>query len=294
MTPAATHGVRLATRGSVLARSQTRLAAEALRGAGVTEISEVLVRTASDRHPDVPLERLEGQGWFVTELERALQDGAADIAVHSAKDLPSLLGAGLCIAAHLPRADPRDAAVTVGGGPLSSLPEGSRVGTGSPRRRAFLESLHPHLRAVPIRGNVDTRLRKLESGEVEALLLAAAGLDRLNMGDRAAERLDPTVFVPAPAQGVIGLEAVCASAAADLCAALDDPAARAAVTAERAVLEALGGGCLLPLGVWARLEDGRLAVTAALASEAGIRRTELTGDPGDAVALGARVAAQLL
>lgn len=285
--------MRLATRGSALARIQAGIGAEALRAAGAADVTELIVRTASDRQPDVPLERLEGQGWFVAELERALLDGDADVAVHSAKDLPTELAPGLRIAAHLPRADPRDAVVTRGGAPLAELADGSRVGTSSARRVAFIRQLWPHLRAVPIRGNVDTRLRKLEAGEVEALVLACAGLDRLGRGDSAAERLDAAVFVPAPAQGVIALEALDGSPAAALCARVDDRAVRAAVTAERAVLAALGGSCLIPLGAWARHQAGRLVLTAALATGSEIRRAELDGDPDGAAELGRRVAAML-
>jgi hydroxymethylbilane synthase len=284
--------LRLATRGSALARAQARIAAQALSSAGAGELTEIVIRTTGDRRPDAPLEQLEGQGWFVAELEQALLDGRADAAVHSAKDLPSALGPGLDIAAYLPRADPRDVAVTRGGVPLASLPEGAAVGTSSTRRAAFLLAMHPQLRPVPIRGNVDTRLRKLDAGEADGLVLAAAGLQRLG-SSRPVEHLDPSVFVPAPAQGAVALETLSGSATALLCAGVDDAPTRAAATAERAVLEALGGGCLLPLGAWARIEDGRLALSAALAVEGEIRRAELTGTPEEAADLGRRVAAQL-
>jgi hydroxymethylbilane synthase len=285
--------LRLATRGSALARRQAALATQALAHAGVERIAEVIVQTTSDRNPEVPLDRLGGQGWFVAELERALLEGRADAAVHSAKDLPAELAAGLCIAALLERADPRDVAVTAAGTPLAELPPGSRVGTGSARRVAFLRALHPALEPVGIRGNVDTRLRKLDAGEVDALVLAAAGLDRLGAGDRAVERLDPRVFVPSPAQGAIALETACDADVRALCAGVDVAETRAAVSAERAVLTRLGGGCLIPLGAWARVEDGRLLLTAALAAGGSIRRTTLEGDPEVPEELGARVARAL-
>lgn len=253
-----------------------------------------MVRTAGDRRPEVPLEQLEGQGWFVAELERALLDGRADVAVHSAKDLPSLLAPGLRVAAYLPRADARDVVVTRDNAPLSGLPEGAAVGTSSTRRAAFLRALHPALRMVPIRGNVDTRLRKLDLHEVDALVLAAAGLDRLRLGFRVAEHLEPAVFVPAPAQGAVALEVPEGSAAASVCARADDAPTRAVVTAERAVLAALGGGCLLPLGAWARYEAGSLLLSAALAGDGGIRRAEVVAAADeDPAALGERAAALL-
>ncbi|HKR99601.1 MAG TPA: hydroxymethylbilane synthase [Candidatus Dormibacteraeota bacterium] len=285
--------MRLATRGSALARRQAALAAAALTAAGVTHIDEVIVQTTSDRNPEVPLDRLDGQGWFVAELERALLDGRADVAVHSAKDLPSELAPGLCIAALLERADPRDVAVTAAGTPIAELPSGARVGTGSARRVAFLRALHPSLEPVGIRGNVDTRLRRLDAGEVDALVLAAAGLERLGAADRAVERLDPSVFVPSPAQGAIALETRYDAEARALCAGVDVAETRLAVTAERTVLSRLGGGCLIPLGAWARVEDGRLVLTAALATDGEIRRATLAGDPMAPEELGARVAEEL-
>src|SRR2546430_371365 len=168
MSGPAAAGIRLATRTSPLARSQAALAAQRLRAQGAAEIGIVPVSTSGDRHPDVPLDRLEGQGWFTAELERSLLDGRADVAVHSAKDLPSVLAPTLLLAALLPRGDPRDAAVTRDRVTLAALPPGALVGTGSARRIAFLAVQHPGLRPVPVRGNVDTRLRKLDAGEIDA------------------------------------------------------------------------------------------------------------------------------
>jgi len=285
--------LRIATRGSALALAQTGIAVSLLREAHVA--SEVMVvRSSGDRSPDVPAALMEGQGWFTAELEQAVLDGRADAAVHSAKDLPTELGSGLTVVAYLPRGDARDAVVTRDGVGLTSLHSGAIIGTSSPRREAFLRALRPDVRAVPMRGNVDTRLRKLDEGECDALLLAAAGLDRLGRGDRIAERLDPHRFVPAPAQGVIAVEAHRDGTAAAACAPLDDSTSRAAVRAEREVLRRLGAGCRLPLGAWARVEEGRLVLVGALAAVDGsVHTAEMSGGLDDPRALGAAVAAAL-
>lgn len=285
--------LRLATRGSALARAQAELAAAALRAHGATEVETVIVRTQGDRAAETPVEQLEGEGWFTAALERALLQGRADLAVHSAKDLPSRLAPGLPVLAFLERADCRDGLVTPGGGGLEAIPEGATVGTSSSRRTALLRSLRPDLRAVPLRGNVDTRLAKLDRGEVDALLIACAGLDRIGRGDRIAQRLDPRVFVPAPCQGAIALQGAAGGAGAIPGRAADDLPTRIASAAERAILAALGGGCLLPLGAWARLEDGRLVVTAALDLDGEMRRAEAVGNPDAPEELGRRVADEL-
>jgi hydroxymethylbilane synthase len=285
--------LRLATRGSALARAQATLAADALRSNAGVDIETVIVRTEGDRRTNVPIGELDGQGWFTAELERSLLDGRADVAVHSGKDLPSLLAPGLGVAGYLRRADPRDGVVSSGGRTLEELPAGATVGTSSARRAGLLASLHPGLRPVAIRGNVDTRLRKLESGECDALVLACAGLDRLGLGDRFSERLDPVAFVPSPAQGAIALEAVLASGAARICGDVADAATTATVLAERAVLAGLGGGCLLPLGAWARIEGDRLVLIAALVVDGTVRRAGAEGSVDQPLELGERVAGSL-
>jgi hydroxymethylbilane synthase len=285
--------LRLATRGSALARRQAMLASTALSGAGYGDLAIVIVRTEGDRRTDVAIGDLEGQGWFTADVEQGLLDGRADIGVHSAKDLPSALAPGLTVAAYLPRADVRDGVVSLHGRGLNELPPGATVGTSSARRIGLLAALYPGLQAVPMRGNVDTRLRKLEEGQVDALMLACAGLDRLDLGERCTERLEPTAFVPAPAQGAIALEAVTGSAPARACETVTDALTATAVAAERAVLVSLGGGCLLPLGAWARVEEGRLVLTAALVDGATVRRVELSGSPDAPEALGELVAARL-
>jgi hydroxymethylbilane synthase len=293
MSHTETSTLRLATRGSALARRQAVLASAALRGAGYADLATVIVRTEGDRRTDVAIGDLEGQGWFTADLEQGLLDGRADIGVHSAKDLPSALAPGLTVAGYLPRADVRDGVVSLRGTSLEALPPGATVGTSSARRIGLLAAMYPALRAVPMRGNVDTRLRKLEDGQVDALMLACAGLDRLDLGERCTERLDPAAFVPAPAQGAIALEAVLGSAAARACEAVTDALTATAVAAERAVLVSLGGGCLLPLGAWARVEEGRLVLTAALVADATVRRAELSGSLAEPEALGEVVAARL-
>jgi hydroxymethylbilane synthase len=285
--------LRLATRGSALARAQAVLAAEALARSGVAGTELVIVRTQGDRNQSAPIDQLEGQGWFTAAIEKALLDGRADIAVHAAKDLPTELAPGLEVAGVLRRADPRDAVVTRDGAGLDALPDGATVGSSSARRAALLAELRPGLRCVAIRGNVDTRLRRLDEGEVDGLLLAAAGLDRLGLGGRIGERLDPRRFVPAPAQGAIALELATASAAVVPVRAASDAASDLAVRTERALLRALGGGCLLPLGAWARVEDGALVLSAALGGDGAMRRAEMGGDPSSPDGLVARVSAAL-
>jgi hydroxymethylbilane synthase len=293
MPAAQTSLVRLATRGSALARRQAALAAEALQASGDVAIETLIVRTEGDRNSQTPIDQLEGQGWFTAELERSVLDGRADVAVHSGKDLPSALAPGLSVAGYLPRADARDGVVSIGNRTLAQLPPGATIGTGSARRAGMLTALHPGLRPVPIRGNVDTRLRKLDALEVDAIVLACAGLDRIGLGDRCSERLDPTVFVPSPAQGAIALDTVTGAAAAAMCAAVADPATTAAVIAERSVLAALGGGCLLPLGAWARIEDGGLVLVAALVVEGSIHRAAARGSVDQPERLGELVAERL-
>jgi hydroxymethylbilane synthase len=290
---AGAYGLRLATRASQLALAQTDLAAAALGRVADGPIETLVVRTSGDRQADVPMDHLEGQGWFTAELERALLDGAAQVAVHSAKDLPTEPANGLLVAAYLPRADARDGTVTRDGRTLAELPPGATIGTGSMRRVAFLNGLYPDLAPKAIRGNVDTRLRKLAEGSVDALVLACAGLDRLGLGSQVAERLDPSLFVPAPAQGAIALECAAGTPAQALCEAVGDPDTTAAVSAERAALTGLGGGCLLPFGAWARVGEGRLVLTAALATDEGIRHVRLEGPLDDPVSLGMAVAEAL-
>lgn len=275
------------TRGSRLARAQTAWVIERLRDAVPDRRwLEVLISTAGDQSASLAL----GTGVFVKEIEQALLEGAIDVAVHSLKDLPTDPTPGLTIAAVPERADPRDSLV---GGRLDDLPDGARVGTGSPRRGAQLRRLRPGLDVVPIRGNVPTRVDKVRTGQVEAVMVAAAGLGRL--GIPADDFFDPEVILPAPGQGALAIQSREDDELASLVAALDHPPTRSATTAERAVLASLGGGCMLPIATYARHEGGVLVVEAAVTSDDGTRqvRARASGEPSEAASLGAAVATRL-
>src|ERR1700674_5794931 len=262
--------LRLATRGSTLAMIQARFAADAL-GPRLPEHEFVLapLTTHGDRHPSMRLSDSPREGVFVKELEQALIDGRAELAVHSAKDLPTLTTPGLVFAAFLPRADARDALIARRPTTLSELAPGSRIGTGSPRRAAQIAAIRPDLRAVEIRGNVDTRLRRLAEGIVDALILAVAGLERLGRLGEAHELLPFDVMLPAPGQGALVLQAVEGSEADRLAAEIDDAPTRRAVEAERALLRRLGGGCLSALGAYALVEGDELALDAVVLDATG-------------------------
>jgi hydroxymethylbilane synthase len=243
--------IRLGTRGSALAMAQARWAAERLPDCEI-----VRIETAGDRQRDRRFEDIgDGRGVFTAEIERALLDGRIDVAVHSAKDLTGEMPPELVIGAIPRREDPRDACC----GPFASLddiPDGARVGTSSARRTALLAELRPGLQAVPLRGNVDTRLRKLDAGEADAIVLAAAGLLRLGLEQRIAFRFDPDRFVPEAGQGALALQVRAGDE--ELVSALDHPASREEVEAERAAVAELGGGCTVPVAAHAWRENGAL------------------------------------
>ena len=244
--------LRIGSRGSQLARWQANHIAGLLRGQGHSVEIEI-VKTTGDRLQEVAFAQVGSKGMFTKEIEEALAEGRVDLAVHSLKDLPTELPDPFTLAATPPRVDPRDAFVSVKYGSLAELPPGVRVGTSSQRRRAQLRALRPDLEAVEFRGNVDTRLRKLAEGQVEAILLAAAGLDRLGKTEWVRERLEPKDFCPAAGQGALGIETRKDDAATITAVAfLDDAATRFDVTAERAALAALGGGCQVPIGIHCR------------------------------------------
>jgi hydroxymethylbilane synthase len=261
--------IAIGTRGSALARAQANLVREVLERAGHS-CRVVIIETDGDRRaPDTTW----GEGAFVAAIERALLDGAVDVAVHSAKDLPTDEDPRLRIAAYLPRADPRDALVVRTDATerrLADLQPGCRVGTDSPRRTGFLLARRPDLTVHPLHGNVDTRLHRLDSGETDALVLACAGLDRLGLGDRIAERLDPGIVPPAPGQGGIAIQ-VRASDARMLAdaAAIDDQPTRLAIEAERTFLRASGGGCRSPIGALAIIGAGEIDLLGGYASPDG-------------------------
>jgi hydroxymethylbilane synthase len=289
--------VRLGTRGSQLALIQAGLVADLLRRAG-EEVAIVQIVTEGDVRP---VDLSPGEGVFVAAIARALAAGEIDLAVHSAKDVPLEEEADLVIGAYPERADPRDALVgREPGATLDTLPLGTVVGTDSPRRAGFLRAIRPDLRIVPLHGNVDTRLRRLDQGDVGALVLAAAGLDRLGRGDRIGQRLDPALVAPAPAQGALAAQARRADAALlDILGRLDDPAVRVAVETERAVLEATGGTCRAPVGALAAVAGGRISLlVAGVNSDGSDRRVEtVEGTVADAPVLareaGLRLAAEV-
>ena len=263
---------RLATRGSRLAMIQAQLAADALaRRFPEHEFVLTPMTTHADRDQSMRLSEASREGVFVKELEHALLEGRADLAVHSAKDLPTVPAPPLTIAAFLPRADARDALIARQPATLSSLPPGSRIGTGSPRRVAQIAAVRPDLPAVDIRGNVDTRLRRLQEGAVDALILAAAGLERLGRLGEAHQLLHFDVMLPAPGQGALALQALEGSEAARLAAQVDDRATSRAVNAERALLRTLGGGCLSAIGAYAQVDDRQLVLDAVVLAEDGRR-----------------------
>jgi len=284
--------VRAGTRGSRLARWQTARVAEALRVAGL-ETEEVLIETTGDRLIDQPLPEIGGKGVFTEALERALQDEEIDFAVHSLKDLPVEPSEGIVVAAVLMRADPGDALLSRTGEGLATLARGARVGTSSVRREAQLRAARPDLTIVPLRGNVDTRVQKLDRGEYDAIVLAIAGLDRLGLADRITERLGPDVMLPAPGQGALAVQCRATdSVVGRALAAIDDPAARAATTAERAFLAGLGGGCSAPIAALGKVTGRALGLRGLVASVDGQRvvRVELMGAAADAVSVGGELA----
>jgi hydroxymethylbilane synthase len=279
----------IASRGSQLALWQARWVAAQLSAAG-SECRIEIIKTTGDKISDVPLAKVGTKGLFTKEIEEALLDGRAHLAVHSLKDLPTELPAGLVLAAVPEREDPRDAVV---GKKLADLPLGARVGTSSLRRAAQLRQLRPDLQVESVRGNLDTRLRKLDEGQYDAILLAAAGLKRLGWGSRIAEILPPEQMCPAVGQGALAIET---RAGFDGAAMLDHADTHTAVMAERAVLGALGGGCQVPIGAYATVSHGRVHILAVVAAPDGTQviRAEGEGAAADAAETGARLAADLL
>jgi hydroxymethylbilane synthase len=285
------------TRGSRLARQQTESIVAAFRQHCPDYRFELrVIRTTGDARPQ-PLSEIAGEGVFTKELEAALLAGEIDVAVHSLKDLPTKTPHGLIIAAVTRREDPRDALVSRGKIPLAKLPQGARVGTGSVRRAAQLRLLRPDIEPVPIRGNVDTRLAKAESGEFDAVIIAAAALARLGWLDRAAEVLSLEAMLPAPGQGALAVETRSDDADAKGVAALvDDRDSRLATTAERAFLRRLGGGCRIPVAALAKVEDNGLRLDGLVVAPDGRNafRGEIDGRPDEAESLGESLAHSLL
>ena len=290
--------VRIATRGSDLALVQARYVAARIEKELGASTEIVLVKTTGDRIQSVSLAKIGGKGLFVKEIEEALTDGRADVAVHSAKDLPAVLADRLELAAFPQRADFRDALVaSEAGATLGALGNGARVGTGSARRSAQLKANRADLEIVPLRGNVPTRLRKLVEQELDAVILACAGLDRLGFGDQIEERISPDLMLPAVAQGALALEARSGEALCDDLAALNDPQTARSVSAERGFLSRLGADCTVPVACLAEdAADGMLWLRGLVAAVDGSRivRGELEVAAGEAAAGGSRLAERIL
>ncbi|WP_347243036.1 hydroxymethylbilane synthase [Thermogutta sp.] len=268
--------LRIGTRGSQLARWQAEWVRTQLQELGI-EAELVLITTSGDRHQQWSVEALGTTGVFTKEIQQALLSREIDLAVHSLKDLPTRSVPGLTIAAIPPRGPVEDMLITRGGRSLMELPPGATVGTGSRRRAAQLLFHRPDLKIVPLRGNLDTRLRRLQEGVFDAIVVAAAGLARLGRLGEATQNLTPDYLLPAPGQGALAIEALeSAAEVLELLAPLNDPCTAAEVTAERTALAALSAGCLAPVATWARLVQGQLILTARVLSPDGAEKLEVT------------------
>lgn len=292
--------LRIGTRASALALWQARHVESLIRALpGAPPVELVPITTTGDVRTDVPLWTVRGRAFFTKEIDRALLEDRIDIAVHSLKDLPTAMEPGLALTAVLTREDARDALVSRAGAPLAQLPRNARVGTSSLRRRAFLTRARPDLTLLELRGNVPTRLERLERGDYDAIILAAAGLRRLGLEGRITQHLAPEDFPPAVSQGAIG---VCTRAddrhARGWLQPLEDTATRLATTAERALLQRVEGGCQVPLGALATTDGSRIHLYAAVCALDGSRLLDASGDAeateAGAAALGSRLATELI
>jgi hydroxymethylbilane synthase len=290
--------VRIGTRGSQLALWQSEFVSTRLRERyPKTEIELVKIKTTGDKILDAPLAKIGDRGLFVKEIEVALIDGSVDIAVHSAKDMPTEIPPELMLAVYLKRDDPADALITRDGATLETLRPGAVIGTSSLRRRAQLMAFRPDLTFVDLRGNVDTRLRKLEEENLDAILLSGAGLTRLGWGDRITERIPASIVVPAVGQGLIVIETRVDNAAArEFIDFLNDRETAICVRAERAFSDTIGGGCQVPMGAYATVDGEEITLTAVVASLDGERvlRDELTGSALASEQLGVDLARRLM
>jgi hydroxymethylbilane synthase len=259
--------LRIGTRGSMLAKWQAEFVRKMIFQKTGVDAEIVIIKTLGDKMQQASFSQIGGKGVFIKELEEALLDDQIDIAVHSVKDIPTDVPSRLCFPAVCRREDARDCLVSPKGGTLSTLRNGARVGTSSLRRQAQLRHIRPDLDVRELRGNIDTRLRKAESGEYEAIVVAKAGLDRLGLSGRITEILSPEICMPAVGQGAIAVQArLRDEELGDALGVLDDAETRAAIMAERALMGALQGGCQVPLGAWARIERGELVMDAVVCS----------------------------
>lgn len=292
------HGVVIGTRGSQLALAQAHEVRDRLHSAHGRDLEVVIevISTRGDRVLDRPLSEIGGKGLFTLEIEERLCDGRIDIAVHSSKDMPTVLPEGLELSCFLPREAPGDAFISHKAASIADLPKGAVIGSASLRRKALIKRMRPDIDVVTFRGNVQTRLAKLEAGEVDATLLAEAGLNRLGMAGIIASRLDMDEFPPAPGQGAICIESrIGDERVGALLAPLRDEATHLALAVERAFLGALDGSCRTPLAGHARLADGRLAFHGMILTPDGTQWHEArsSGEPGDAEAMGREAAERL-
>jgi hydroxymethylbilane synthase len=289
--------LRIGSRGSILARWQAEFIRKQLFQVAGVEAEIIIIKTAGDKMQQAPLTQIGGKGIFIKELEEALLEETVDFAVHSVKDVPTETPGRLFFPAVCRRDDVRDCLVSSKGATLANLKQGARVGTSSLRRQAQLRHHRPDLDVRELRGNVDTRLRKVESGEYDAIVLSKAGLDRLGWSQKITEALSPEISLPAVGQGAIAIESrVKDTEAADILGKLDDAETRTAVIAERALLSALHGGCQVPLGAWARTERGELVMDAVVCSVDGVQyvRQHATAPPDQAAQLGEHMAKLLV
>lgn len=280
----------IGSRGSQLALWQARWVQSRLQAEGIESRIEI-IKTTGDKILDVPLAKVGSKGLFTKEIEEALLDGSVDLAVHSLKDMPTELPDGLTLAAIPEREDVRDAII---GSTLDALPQGALVGTSSLRRTAQLRALRPDLKVESVRGNVDTRLRKLDEGQYQAIMLAAAGLRRLGWADRIAQYIDPAVMCPAVGQGALAIET--RTDRVEVAASLEHRDTRVAVTAERALLGALGGGCQVPIGANATVDGDTVHLRGIVAAPDGsnVVRGNLSGHASEAASIGKTLAEQLM
>ena len=286
--------LRVGSRGSQLALWQANHISGLLRARG-HEVEIEIIHTTGDKITDVALAKVGTKGMFTKEIEEALADGRVDLAVHSLKDLPTELPKGFEIAAITERQDPRDAFCSRHFSKIEDLPQRARVGTSSLRRQAQLKAMRPDLDIYPLRGNVDTRLRRLEQGDYDAIILASAGLKRLGKTELVKQIIPAEIMCPAAGQGALGIEIREGDAKTrDLLAFLNDPNARAATTCERALLNSLGGGCQVPIGAFAEMKNGKLHLESIVADPDGSKVLRDSRDGDDPVKLGNEAGAALL
>ncbi|HMD42101.1 MAG TPA: hydroxymethylbilane synthase [Candidatus Acidoferrum sp.] len=289
--------LRIGSRGSILARWQAEFIRKQLFQVTGVEAEIIIIKTSGDRMQQSPLTQIGGKGIFIKELEEALLDESIDLAVHSVKDIPTDIPSRLCFPAVCRRDDVRDCLISNAGATLENLKPGARVGTSSLRRQAQIRHVRRDLDIRELRGNVDTRLRKVESGEYDAIVLSKAGLDRLGWSHKITEALSPEISLPAVGQGAISIEARLKDEESNqILGKLDDVETRTAIIAERALLSALEGGCQLPLGAWARIEREELVMEAVVCSVDGAQyvRHRATAPPDQAAQLGEQMARLLI